>query len=159
MGKIHSVPIPDVLYQWINLCVFLITAIKSAPNISCFVWVPRIKMREQQVQSQTNKNLTKDTFPRHDQRNQSWEKRGKCRFGCWCHPQCLPIASPRNDVVKTWPIVTSDAPSGGKVAKTVTVTLRGEHFMRQGCTFDERLAVGQCVVHGLYEDAVLSTWG
>lgn len=59
--------------------------------------------------------------------------------------------------MKTWPIVTSDAPSGGKVAKTVTVTLRGEHFMRQGCTFDERLAVGQCVVHGLYEDAVLST--
>ena len=33
-------------------------------------------MREQQVQSQTNKNLTKDTFPRHDQRNQSGKSAG-----------------------------------------------------------------------------------
>lgn len=59
--------------------------------------------------------------------------------------------------MKNWPIVTSDAPSCGKVGKTVTVTLRGEHFVRQDCIFEERLAVGQCVVHGLYEDAVLST--
>lgn len=175
MGKIHSVPIPDVLYKWINLCVFLITAIKCALNISCFVWVPRIKMREQQVQGQTNKNPTKrhisTPWPKESNLKKAWEMPIWMLLTLLSFTVFLTNRKSRNDIVKTWLIVTSDAPSGPQVTKSVSVKLLGEHlmraktlyfrwkvniravpsanYMRKRCAFDVRLTTGNHLIYKL----------
>ena len=47
----------------------------------------------------------------------------------------------------------------GQVVKTVSATFCGEHLMRERCIFDEQWAIGQCLMHNLYKNAVLLWWG